>query len=130
MARDERVPAYNSSVLPQALGLGALERLLLNQQSLALVLLARTAPLEHHGGEPGVLAGAPREGRIAGGEKHKVVEVGTGEAEGTTIAGQKDPRPPAEIFVTFVAARLPGRNEDSQVTGRKRATPTCRISAD
>jgi hypothetical protein len=51
----------------QALGLGPFERLFLNQHALALVAFPRTTPLQHHGRQPRVLAGAPRDGRIAGG---------------------------------------------------------------
>jgi hypothetical protein len=60
-----------------------------------------------------VRAGASRERRIACGQEHEVVEIRTGEAEGAAIPGQKDPRPPAEVFATLVAPRLPSGDEDT-----------------
>ena len=87
----------------QTLGLGPLERLFFDQQSLALVPLARATPFQHHGGQRGVLAGAPRECGITRRQKHEVVEIRTGKAERATIACEKDERPGAEIFATFVA---------------------------
>jgi hypothetical protein len=92
----------------QALGLGALERLFLDEQSLPLVSFACATPFQHHGDQRGVLARASRERRIARRQKHEVIEIGTGEAERSPIARQEDQRPGAEIFATFVTARLAG----------------------
>jgi hypothetical protein len=99
----------------QALGFGALERLLLDQESLTFVPLARAAPLQDDGRERGVLAGTACQGGIAGRKKAEVIKIRAGQTEGPTIAREEDPRPPAEIFAAFIAARLAVRYEDAQV---------------
>lgn len=103
-------PAAPGSCLSivQALGFSALKRVLLHEQSLALVPPARATPFQHHRGERRVFAGAPREGSIARRQKYQVIEICTGEAERAAIAGQKNQRPGAEIFAAFVTARLAG----------------------
>ncbi len=92
----------------QALGLGALERVFLDEQSLALVPLARATPFQHHGGHRRVLTCAARQRSITRRQKQKVIEIRTREAERVPIARPKDQRPRAEIFATFVTARLAG----------------------
>jgi hypothetical protein len=96
----------------QALGLCALQRVFLNEQSLAFVPLACATPFQHHGGQRGVFARASRERRITGRQKQEVIEIRTADADGAPIARQKDQRPGAEIFATFVTARLAGCDED------------------
>jgi hypothetical protein len=103
----------------QAFDLGALQRRFRHQHALPLVPLPRANPLEHHRGQPGVRAGAPRKRRIARGQEHEVVEIPTGEAEGAAIPGQEDPRLPPERFATLVAARLPYRDEDAEVASAR-----------
>ena len=73
----------------RALLLCLLEGVLLDQQPLAFVSLARPTPFQDHRREPGVLAGATRQGRVTGGEEDEVVQVGAGEAQGPS------PRPRA-----------------------------------
>lgn len=65
----------------QALGLGALERVFLDEQSLALVPLARATPFQHHGGQRRVLTRAARQRSIARRQKQEVIEIRTREAE-------------------------------------------------
>jgi hypothetical protein len=58
-------PARTHLLVSQALGLGLLERVLLNEHSLALVTLARAAEAHDHRRQPAVLACATGERRIA-----------------------------------------------------------------
>lgn len=101
--------------ITEAFGFRAVQRRFLNQETLPLIPLARAAPLEHHGCQRGVLARAPREGGVAGGQKHQVVEIGTGEAEGAALSGEEDPRPRPKVLAALVAPRLARGDEDSQL---------------
>ena len=84
----------------------ARERGLRDEHSLTLVPLARATPFQHHGGQRRVLTCAARQRSITRRQKQKVIEIRTREAERAPIARQRDQRPGAEIFATFVTARL------------------------
>jgi len=77
----------------------------------------RPTPLEHDSRERRVLTGAPRQRGIARWQEHEVVQIRAGETERAAVAGEEDPRSAAEILATFIAARVPGRHEDTQVVG-------------
>jgi hypothetical protein len=62
-----------------------------------------------------MLASAPRQRGIARTQEHEMIEIRTGETECATAAGQEDPRSAAKIVTAFIAARVPGRHEDTQV---------------
>jgi hypothetical protein len=44
-----------------------------------------------------------------------MIEIRAGETKSPAIACEEDPRSPAEIFATFIAVRVPVRNEDTQI---------------
>ncbi len=65
----------------QALPLGLLQRLILDQQPLPFVPFASLAPFEHDRRQSRVLSGPPRHGRVAGGQKDEMVKIGTRKAQ-------------------------------------------------
>lgn len=82
--------------ISQTFVFGALQSLLLDQNTLPLVAAAGAAPLENNGRQPRVLSCAARQRGIAGRQEVKVVEVGAGQAQCVAVAGKSDPRPTAQ----------------------------------
>jgi len=105
-------PPHANLGVGQALLLGLLQRLLLDQQPLSFVPLASLAPLEHHRRQRRVLSGTPRHGRIACGQKNEMVQIGARQAQRSTVAGKHDPSLMAELLATLVANGLPGGDEN------------------
>jgi hypothetical protein len=97
--------------IAQALGFGAVDRVIFDQQPLAFVPLPRGAPLQHDRGQRGVAAGTPRERGVAGRQEPEVIQIRAGEAQRAALAGENDHRPPSEVFTAFIAARIAVRNE-------------------
>jgi hypothetical protein len=64
----------------RALLLSQLQGLVLHQQALSLVSLARAAPLQYDRSQSRLTACATGQCRIAGGQKHQMVEVSTDQA--------------------------------------------------
>jgi hypothetical protein len=67
----------------QTFPLGTRERVLLDQDPLALVASARAAEAHHDRGQPARPLGAPCQRRVAGSQEDKVVHVGAGHAQRT-----------------------------------------------
>ena len=82
-------PARAKVLVGQALGLGLLERLLLDEHSLTLVASARAAEADDDRGETAVLACATCERGIARPEEHEVVHVRAGKAVRTSVPHHK-----------------------------------------
>jgi hypothetical protein len=99
----------------QALSLGLLERLFLDEYALTLITLSRPAPFQHDGSKRRVLGGATRECRVPRWEKDEMIEIRTRETERTTISCQENPCLGPQVFAAFVTVRLARRDEDAQL---------------
>jgi hypothetical protein len=105
----------------QALRLCAFEGGWLHQQALALIALPRPAPFEHDGRERGESMCASRDRRVSRGEEDEMVQVGTRQAQGVSLASKADPRLPAQRLLALVTSGLLAGDEDLQLGMIERA---------
>src|SRR5579859_1715487 len=73
----------SGALVRQALPLGALQRILFNQDALPFIAFTRAAESHDHGAEPAGLFRAPGQGGVAGRQERKMVQIGAGQAERT-----------------------------------------------
>jgi len=93
-------------------GLGGLQRLLLDQKALAFVAISGSTPFQHDGPKARCLLGTPGERGISGRKKLEVVEVRTGQTQGSFGLIQANPGGASQRRSTLAARTLPARNED------------------
>jgi hypothetical protein len=55
-----------------------------------------------------VFSRAPRERRVAGRQKHKMIEIRACQAQGALIFNERNPGPPTKVFATIIAGGIPG----------------------
>jgi hypothetical protein len=98
----------------EALPLRPLESRLFNQHSLALVSLSGPTEPNDHRAERRVFAGTSGQSRVAAGEEHQMVEVGTGEAE-RAFSFHSEKSPLAELTAAFRTGRITEDPEDDDI---------------
>jgi hypothetical protein len=62
-----------------------------------------------------MLVRPPRERSVARRQKSQVIEIGAGQAERASLAGQKDPGAVSQFLATFVAGRIAMRDKHLQI---------------
>src|SRR5439155_24688221 len=102
------------------------ERRLFHQYTLALVALPRTTEADHHRAQSRISAGASGQGGIPTWQEHEMIQIGTGETQGT-FRFQAQKTALAKLVATFGADRVPDDPEDHDLARRR--GPVTRRSA-
>src|SRR5438874_869571 len=101
-----------------ALGLGALEGLLLDQRPLTLVSLARRAPADHDRRESRLPGRAPRHCRVPGREVDEVVQICALQAPGTPLVVELNEAAGEKLRAALVTGALAAARDRDSSSGR------------
>lgn len=103
--------AVSGLAVIQALRFSFRERIDLDNEALAFVLLPCSAPFQNDGAKGRVLSCPPGQGRVPGGQEDEMIEVGTRQAQRTEVLDKSDPRAATEVLAAIAAYRFTVRNE-------------------